>query len=207
MSGYPVTTARAEQVLSAAPLILDSGPTSLKAMFDRSPQHTALAYLASAFVREQGQFSHSQHQIIELNGNLAAIGSCWTSPRSRAFQQATLDSLTGYYGTALTMDVIAHSQLIAEVIPTPSIDELGVGHIAVNPSYFRQGLATCLLEHYVQLAEKMDKKALVLDVASSNFVAQSLYQKFGFEFCGESLPGEVAQRAGVLAHHHMRLSL
>lgn len=190
-----------------AALIFNSGPNSLSAMFDISQQFNALDFLRFAFSQPYGQFGFTSHLSVETSGKPIAIGSCWTHQPSQSFRSATLQSLVGFYGLELTQEVISRSQCLADIIPSPNHNELGVGHIATVENARRQGAASLLLNHFVELGNKLDKDHLVLDVEETNQQAIDLYTHFGFQKSRLSRPDDVGKELGLTTHWHMRLSL
>ena len=64
------------------------------------------------------------------------------------------------------------------------LDEADIMNIAVRKDYRRQGIATLLLNHILNVCKEKNIKTIHLEVNEENFSAISLYQKFGFEICG-----------------------
>ena len=64
------------------------------------------------------------------------------------------------------------------------IDEADIMNIAVKKDYRRQGIATLLLNHILNICKEKGIKMINLEVNEENFSAISLYQKLGFEECG-----------------------
>ena len=64
------------------------------------------------------------------------------------------------------------------------LDEADIMNIAVKKDYRRQGIATLLLNHILNICKEKNIKTINLEVNEENFSAISLYQKFGFEECG-----------------------
>jgi len=58
---------------------------------------------------------------------------------------------------------------------------INIHDFAVLPEFRRQGLAMKLLERIEEIARENDCCKLTLEVLQGNTVAQSAYQKFGFE--------------------------
>jgi ribosomal-protein-alanine acetyltransferase len=72
---------------------------------------------------------------------------------------------------------------------------LGEGHITmlgIHPDYQGQGLGKTLLYGLLKLAHQRQLEWATLEVRASNFVAISLYQKFGFKAAGRR-PGYYQQ--------------
>ena len=202
-----VRTATQADANLVVPLILSSGPNSLRAMFGISDQLNADGYIRFAFAQVGGQFGHNNHLVVEREHQAVAVGSYWTHQVSEAFRRATMQSLVSYYGVSATSDVLARSQLLAQIIPSPGESELTIGHIAVSPSSRNQGIGRFLLDHLKDIAKAQGKAKMVLDVEATNDVAIAFYQHYGFEQTRFTEPGPQAQAIGLTAHWHMQLLL
>ena len=64
------------------------------------------------------------------------------------------------------------------------LDEADIMNIAVKKDYRRQGIATLLLNHILNICKEKNIKTINLEVNEENFSAISLYQKLGFKECG-----------------------
>ena len=63
-------------------------------------------------------------------------------------------------------------------------DELHILNVAVHPEFRRQGHASTLVRHMLQVARQHQTRVVSLEVRASNRSAQSLYRKFGFREVG-----------------------
>jgi len=63
-------------------------------------------------------------------------------------------------------------------------DELHILNVAVHPQHRRQGHATRLLAHMVEIARLNSCRCVTLEVRRSNAVAQGLYRRFAFRAVG-----------------------
>ena len=63
-------------------------------------------------------------------------------------------------------------------------DELHILNVAVHPQHRRQGHATRLLAHMVEIARGNNCRCVTLEVRRSNAVAQRLYRRFAFRAVG-----------------------
>lgn len=63
-------------------------------------------------------------------------------------------------------------------------DELHILNVAVHPQHRRQGHATRLLAHMVDIARGNKCRCVTLEVRRSNTVAQGLYRRFAFRAVG-----------------------
>lgn len=191
----------------AAQLIFSSGPNSLGMMFNISETLNPIDFLRHAFSQPYGQFGFTSHLVAESEGQPIGLASCWTHDVSPSFRNATLQSLIGYFGVDLTHRVIELSQNLAEIIPAPAQNELGVGHIAIATGNRRKGVATKLLDHLAGFANSLNKQKLVLDVEQKNQDAIRLYLKYGFKKKQLTEPGVKSRELGLTSHWHMELLL
>jgi [ribosomal protein S18]-alanine N-acetyltransferase len=71
-------------------------------------------------------------------------------------------------------------------------ETLMISSIAVHPAFRQQGIGRMLLEDSMRIAKELsalnEVKKIILQVASENTPAQSLYQQFGFRYT-RRLPG------------------
>jgi len=63
-------------------------------------------------------------------------------------------------------------------------DELHILNIAVHPTFRKQGHASALARHILDVAKASKARVLLLEVRVSNTAARSLYQKLGFRQVG-----------------------
>jgi ribosomal-protein-alanine N-acetyltransferase len=61
------------------------------------------------------------------------------------------------------------------------IDEAHITNIAILPEYRGRKLGEALMEKLFEVAKAMGAKTMTLEVRVTNYVAQSLYRKFGFQ--------------------------
>jgi len=65
------------------------------------------------------------------------------------------------------------------------LDEGHITNLAVAQGYQRQGVASKLIEHVLDIAKGLKIKQIFLEVRQSNEAAKKLYQKFGFKEIGK----------------------
>ncbi len=63
-------------------------------------------------------------------------------------------------------------------------DKLHIVNIAVHPDYRKKGVGSKLMQFAIDLAKKLHKKEVYLEVRESNMIAQKMYKKFGFYISG-----------------------
>ena len=61
------------------------------------------------------------------------------------------------------------------------IDEAHVTNIAILPEYRGKKLGEALMRKCFEVAKDMGAKSMTLEVRVTNYIAQSLYRKFGFQ--------------------------
>lgn len=61
------------------------------------------------------------------------------------------------------------------------LDEAHIMNIAVHPQFRNRGIGSLILEFLISKLESFGLKSITLEVRSSNIVAQSLYEKYGFK--------------------------
>jgi ribosomal protein S18 acetylase RimI-like enzyme len=180
---YRLRQAKAEDVKDAVALILSSAPDALPRLFSQQTvqlQYSAQTFLQQAFLQQQGQFGFGNHWVIEMKGQLAAIGCVWQREMGAEYVQATLKSMTEYYQGPDVLDVLQRCQSLQHVFARPAVDEACIGHIGVAAPFQRQGLCSELLGHLASTAIGLNKQYLTLDVKQDNISAIRCYQKFGF---------------------------
>ncbi len=64
------------------------------------------------------------------------------------------------------------------------LDEATIMNLAIDPLFWRQGLATQLLEHTIEMLTSKGVKKIFLEVRLSNLAAKKLYQKHSFKPLG-----------------------
>lgn len=64
------------------------------------------------------------------------------------------------------------------------VDEVHVATIATHPDFRRRGIAKKLLAHTLQHLKEEGAQSSFLEVRASNFAAQEMYRKFGYEETG-----------------------
>jgi ribosomal-protein-alanine N-acetyltransferase len=78
-----------------------------------------------------------------------------------------------------------HSELLGMGCFWSILEEAHITILAVHPQYHGQGLGQALLYSLLQTAADLGLERATLEVRDSNYVAISLYQKFGFKTAGK----------------------
>lgn len=104
----------------------------------------------------------------------------YTNPWSRSvFESELTQGITRSYVVALDgRRVVGYCGVLYVV------DEAHITNIAVDPDIHRINIGTKLMSHMIRRAWERQVAGVTLEVRVSNFAAQRLYQKFGFQPAG-----------------------
>ena len=75
--------------------------------------------------------------------------------------------------------------VVAYMLCSTVLDEINIDRIAVEKDYRKRGLASYLLQSFINYCRDNGLKFVNLEVRSSNDSAIGLYEKFGFKRVGE----------------------
>lgn len=75
-------------------------------------------------------------------------------------------------------------KIVGMIVVWLIIDEAHVATLATHPEFRRQGIAKKLLAHTLRLMMDEGAHSSFLEVRESNFAAQEMYRKFGYEESG-----------------------
>ncbi len=75
-------------------------------------------------------------------------------------------------------------KIVGMIVVWLIIDEAHVATLATHPDFRRQGIAKKLLSHALRLMMDEGAHSSFLEVRESNFAAQEMYRKFGYEESG-----------------------
>jgi len=84
----------------------------------------------------------------------------------------------------LVMVQTEDNQVVGYIIFWQIGDEVQVNNIAIHPDFRRRGLGETLLRHALARAKQQGANYVSLEVRQSNFAAQALYRKLGFQSLG-----------------------
>jgi len=165
----------------AVPLLLSAGEALLVPIFGLENKEQAERFLMSAWSRGEGQYGYANHWVAECDGQIAGLITCWHDSLPQDFDRQTMSSITHFYGLDGAMEVIIRSQQVTAALHPPLVKELALGHLAVDPTYRRVGVATALISFIESYARELQKLSIVLDVHKSNIQAMAFYAAQGFE--------------------------
>lgn len=205
MSGvdYAIAPAQPAHADVMASLIYSSGQASLDAVFNLSSVLNAKAYIASAFILNDGHFSHRHHLVALHEENIIGCACFWPDLYGKDMQQATLASLLTFFGVDGISSVLSRAQELSSLIPKPQSNALPIGHIAVVDGYRRRGVAQALLNALYEQARRLGRQMLELDVEADNNGAIALYLAAGYKIVGRHVPTSTGQKMGLQPHLHM----
>lgn len=195
-----VRRATAKDAPALAELIYGSAPTLLSAIFDIDTEFNAKQFLADSLQQAEGQYGYHNHWVSENQKRVVACVSAWHTDLAETFHQATLRSITQFYGLEQALAILRANQVIVECIPEIAIDEWCIGHVSVTPSFRKQGYANGLITAMAEQAISMNKTALCLDVEASNQLALDFYIKQGFVVFSESANTTAMQKLAIGVH-------
>lgn len=184
-------------------LIFSSAARSLTALFNVDSKHSAKDFLRHALLKAEGQYGYANHWVADDGKQVQGAICAWHDQLSLAFHHATLDAVTRYYGLLGSAEVLRRSQLFARSVQAPQAHECCIGHLAVNPTLQRHGIATMLMHTISEQAAMMGKTHLSLDVASDNQAALAFYAKLGFEIISETVASAALRQLGIRDHLHL----
>jgi ribosomal-protein-alanine N-acetyltransferase len=75
-------------------------------------------------------------------------------------------------------------KLVGIIVAWLIVDEVHVATLATHPDFRRQGVAKKLLAHALRELSNEGAQSSFLEVRASNFAAQEMYRKFGYEESG-----------------------
>jgi len=75
-------------------------------------------------------------------------------------------------------------RLVGIIVVWLIVDEVHVATIATHPEFRRQGIAKRLLSHALRELRNEGAQSSFLEVRASNYAAQEMYRKFGYEKSG-----------------------
>jgi ribosomal-protein-alanine N-acetyltransferase len=78
-------------------------------------------------------------------------------------------------------------KIVGMIVVWLIIDEAHVATLATHPDFRRRGIAKKLLAHSLRLMMDEGAHSSFLEVRESNFAAQEMYHKFGYEESGRRL--------------------
>lgn len=200
-----VRAAIASDSTQIAPLLVDSAEALLSSLFEANREQLE-AFFVHCLRHSAGQYGYTNHVVVEHQDKIIGLGSCWHKGLPEGFDKASVLALHQYWGMQKSLQILSRNQQIACALVAPGDDALSLGHIAVDRAHRRQGCGCMLLEHFRQLAQKLGKTRLILDVQQNNIAAIKLYLSDGFELVKQSADISL-DGATIQGFCHMQKSL
>jgi len=130
--------------------------------------------------RADHAFTIEMMDIKDLDEVIEVERQCFTTPWSRySFICELKDNQFSHYIVAKDMDKIVGYAGMWVII-----DEAHVTNVGVLPEYRGEGVGEFLMRSLIAAAKERGANMMTLEVRKSNYVAQNLYSKLGFEPIG-----------------------
>lgn len=130
--------------------------------------------------RADHAFTIEMMDIKDLDEVIEVERQCFTTPWSRySFICELKDNQFSHYIVAKHMDKIVGYAGMWVII-----DEAHVTNVGVLPEYRGEGVGEFLMRSLIAVAKERGANMMTLEVRKSNYVAQNLYSKLGFEPIG-----------------------
>jgi ribosomal-protein-alanine N-acetyltransferase len=113
----------------------------------------------------------------DLEGVLAIERTVFSDPWPERFFEEELEARE-----SVACAVRHQGKLVGYVLAWERPEELHLGNLAVAAGYHRRGVGSYLVQWLLDQARKRGARCLTLEVRTSNFAAQGLYQRFGFRY-------------------------
>ena len=119
-------------------------------------------------------------QEIDVDGVMSIEKKSFSTPWSReAFQlEVTKNSLAKYIVALRDKKIVGYAGMWL------IINEGHITNIAVDPQVRGQGIGDILVKELINICKSLNIKAITLEVRRTNYVAKSLYKKYGFKEAG-----------------------
>lgn len=195
-----------DDAVAAVPLIHSSGPAAFEYVFASPGRGDARNFLARAFVDGAGEFGWRNHCVGELDGRVVAVGAGFGGESTLAFTLAAARQIFGHYRLR-SPGVVARGLRVERVIQPPARGMHYLAHLGVAPELRGQGIGGALVAHLIEQGRAQGKRRLALDVATTNPLAQALYQRLGFVVTGERDSTLANAQGTVPAHRRMERML
>lgn len=194
--------ARPDDVYVAVPLIYSSGPAAFDYIFQHLERGRAVDFLRAAFIQPEGEFSYSNHTVVERDGLVLGVGSAFSGDSTLAFTIAAVKQIFRFYGFVSAWGVMFKGLQAEAVIQPPSQRELILAHLGVTADAQGQGIGSALVEHFLA-SDAAKGKVPALDVAVTNPRAQALYERLGFVVVRERQSNLKNEHGAIVSHRRM----
>ncbi|WP_100658519.1 GNAT family N-acetyltransferase [Alteromonas flava] len=185
----PVVAATSQDAQELAQLVFASAPLQLTELFGQGDQLKAQAFLQRSFQSENGQYGYANHFVIRKH-QVVACACVWHDRLASDFDKATLAAIVAFFGAEQAMQILLANQSLQGDLQFPQAHQLALGHLSVAESARKQGLAKVLIEHASQIARRLNKAEICVDVDKTNTAALALYSKCNFNYLSTSPSGK-----------------
>lgn len=117
-------------------------------------------------------------QECDVDDIFAIEQACFSKPWTR---QALLEVVTDEKAFYLVAVDSQMKKAVGYVGAYLILDEADINQVAIASSYRRKGIASALLQDFMQKLSAKEIRAITLEVRASNRAAISLYEKMGFQ--------------------------
>lgn len=179
--------ARPDDADAAIALIYSSGPAAFNYVFGAERVH---GFLHQAFAAQSGQFSHRQHWVGELDGQVVVAGTLINADANLRNMLAATWQILRFYSLRDAVAVMHRGLQVEHLIKPPKKGLSYLAHLGVQTALTGQGIGSQLIAHLLQVGQARGHSSAALDVSAENPLAQALYERLGFEV--------VEQRASTL---------
>lgn len=128
----------------------------------------------------KGQIVFRPMEVRDIPGVQVLERHCFTMPWSRGIFHNELTKNDNAYYVVAELD----NEIIGYAGVWIILDEGHITNIAVHPKYQRRGIGRTLMETITAYAAQRGAVRMTLEVRVSNYVAQDLYKKLGYQICG-----------------------
>jgi ribosomal protein S18 acetylase RimI-like enzyme len=188
--------ARPDDADAAIPLIYSSGPAAFDYVFGHSQVQD---FLRQVFIGNSGQFSHRQHWVGELEGQVVVTGTLASADANLSNMLAATWQILRFYGVRLAVGVIHRGLQMEHLIKPPQKGMSYLAHLGVQPGLTGQGIGSQLIDYFLKLGCARGLPKAALDVSAENPLAQALYERLGFQVIAQ----RISTLPGVPDHHYM----
>ena len=174
--------ARLTDAHACATLIYQSGAQEFS-FFLGASEAECVAFLRFAFVSKHGRFAWRRHHVATAADGTVLATMAAHDGRSTWFDDPYIAwMLSKHFGVARTIPILLRGLTLESELPAPKHSQTLIAHCATRESARGTGVFTALFD-YARVSGLLDpgsRRALVLDVLSSNSRARSLYERLGF---------------------------
>lgn len=197
--------ARADDAEEAVPLIYSSGASAFDFVFG-TDRLDAQGFLRKAFANGGGTFGYRYHTVVELDGRVVAAGTAYSGDRTIPASSAVARQIISAYRLTAPQ-VIANGLRVESVIRPPKKGIHYIAHLGVVEDVRGRGIGSLLIDHLHEVGRQAGRAIAELDVAVTNFRAQELYERSGYQVVSEESSSLANRFGSVMDHRRMAMAL